>query len=148
MGIATANLHPATADDLAPVRRLLADAHLPEDGLVDQFPAAYVVAATPAGLVGAAGIEVHGPDGLLRSVVVAPALRGTGLGKALVADRMTWARGQRLRAVYLLTTTAPDFFASLGFARLDRADAPEGIRASREFASICPGSSVCMSRKP
>ena len=77
-------------------------------------------------------------------MVVAPTARGTGLGRALVADRLAWARRERLAAVYLLTTTAPDFFATLGFERSPRGAAPEGIRRSREFATICPGSSVLM----
>ena len=137
-------IRAAGAGDLAGVRRLLADAQLPVDGLEDQFPAAYAVAGPPHALVGAAGVEVHGLCGLLRSVVVAPAARGTGLGKALVADRLAWARAAGLREVYLLTTTAPDFFAALGFARLERAAAPPAIQASREFASVCPGTSVLM----
>jgi amino-acid N-acetyltransferase len=137
-------IRPAEAADLPGVERLLAGAALPTDGLADQFPAAYVVATSPDGPIAAAGVEVHDTCGLLRSVVVAPSARGTGLGKALVADRLAWARAAGLREVYLLTTTAPDFFAALGFARLERAAAPPPIRSSREFASLCPGTSVLM----
>jgi amino-acid N-acetyltransferase len=89
-------------------------------------------------------VELHGGFGLLRSVVVAPELRGTGRGKALVADRLAWARTERVSAVYLLTTTAPDFFTALGFERVPRSEAPPAIRASREFATVCPGTSVLM----
>lgn len=139
-----APIRAAGAGDLAGVRRLLVEARLPVDGLEDRFPAAYAVAEAAEGLVGAAGMEAHGECGLLRSVVVAPAARGTGLGKALVADRLEWARSAGLREAYLLTTTAPDFFAALGFARLARSAAPPAIQASREFASVCPGTSVLM----
>ena len=137
-------LRPARAEDLAAVERLLGEAGLPTDGLGDQFPTGYAVAEAAAGLAGAAGVEVHGGVGLLRSVVVAPQLRGTGLGKGLVAERLAWARGEGLGAVYLLTTTAPDFFAALGFERVERHSAPPPIRQSREFAVVCPGSSVLM----
>jgi amino-acid N-acetyltransferase len=136
-------IRPARADDLPAVRRLVGEAGLPLDGLADQFPSGYAVVEA-AGLVGAAGIEVHGEFGLMRSVVVAPERRGTGLGKALVEGRLAWARDARLSAVYLLTTTAPDFFAALGFMRIARPDAPAPIRASREFATVCPGTSVLM----
>ena len=132
------------AEDLGGVRRLLTEAGLPTEGLADQFPAGYAVAESAAGLAGAAGIEVYEATGLLRSVVVSPGLRGTGLGKALVADRLAWARGRGLEVVYLLTTTAADFFAALGFERLPREAAPSPIRASREYASVCPGTSVLM----
>lgn len=130
------------------MRALLVAAGLPSDGLEDQFGPRYAVAEAGGALVGAAGVEVHGAFGLLRSVVVAPSHRGTGLGKALVADRLAWARREGLSAVYLLTTTAPGFFAALGFERCVREAAPAEIRASREFAAVCPGSSVLMSRKP
>ncbi|MGD0483169.1 MAG: arsenic resistance N-acetyltransferase ArsN2 [Gemmatimonadales bacterium] len=137
-------IRPASADDLATVAELVAGAGLPVDGLGDQFPGGYAVAEGGAGLVGVAGMERHGDFGLLRSVAVAASHRGTGLGKALVADRLLWARQARLGAVYLLTTTAADFFAALGFARTARAEAPAPIRASREFSVLCPGTSVLM----
>jgi amino-acid N-acetyltransferase len=141
-------IRAARPSDLGAARALLLDAALPPDGLEDQFGPRYAVAeavgAPEGGLVGAAGVEVYGAFGLLRSVVVAPSHRGTGLGRALVADRLAWARREGLSAVYLLTTTAPDFFAALGFARSARDAAPEEIRSSREFAAICPGSSVLM----
>ena len=137
-------LRPAGAEDLPAVRGLLVSAGLPDEGLADQFPAGYVVAAGSEGTVGAAGVEVHGEDGLLRSVAVAPSRRGTGLGRALVADRVAWAQRRGLRALYLLTTTAPAFFAALGFETVPREGAPDAVRASREFASVCPGTSVLM----
>jgi len=137
-------IRAAQASDLTAVRALLLEADLPADGLEDQFGPRYAVAEAGGELAGAAGVEVYGGDGLVRSVVVAPSHRGTGLGKALVADRLAWARRERLAALYLLTTTAPGFFAALGFVPVARAEAPEGIRGSREFASLCPGSSVMM----
>ena len=137
-------IRPAGLRDLEAVRALLRAAELPLDGLEEQFGPRYVVAEAGGELAGAAGVEVYGGDGLLRSVVVAPSHRGTGLGKALVAERLDWARRERLAALYLLTTTASGFFATLGFESVVRAAAPEGIRGSREFASICPGSSAMM----
>ena len=128
------------------MRALLLAAELPPEGLEDQFGPRYAVAEAGGALVGAAGMEVHGAFGLLRSVVVAPSHRGTGLGKALVVDRLAWARREGLATVFLLTTTAPRFFAALGFERAARETAPEEIRSSREFASVCPGSSALMRR--
>ncbi len=67
---------PATPADLPAVRRLLPEEGLPEDGLEAQFPDGYAVASAESDIVGAAGVEVYGPDGLLRSVGVAPCLAG------------------------------------------------------------------------
>ena len=45
---------------------------------------------------------------------------------------------------YLLTTTAEDFFARRGYVRIARDEAPETIRAAREFADIYPAGSAIM----
>lgn len=94
---------------------------------------------SPVGLV---GLEFCGPDALLRSLVVAPVSRGAGLGKALTRHAERHARSRGARAVYLLTTTAEAFFRRNGYAAADRATAPAAIRATREFADICPASSA------
>jgi len=137
-------LRPAGSGDLDGVRALLAAAQLPVDGLEDQFGPPYAVAERANCLVGAAGVEAYGTAGLLRSVVVAAAERGTGLGRALAADRLAWARAQRLEEVYLLTTTAADFFAHLGFDRVARTDVPAPLLGSREFATVCPSTATVM----
>ncbi|WP_228434553.1 hypothetical protein [Natrarchaeobaculum aegyptiacum] len=49
-------------------------------------------------------------------------------------------------ALYLLTTTAVDFFAARGYDEIDRADAPDAIRNTTEFADLCPSSATCMRR--
>ncbi len=131
-------------DQLAAVRVMLTAAALPDGGVADSFPGGYVVADRSGELVGAAGLEVHGSVGVLRSVVVAPALRGAGLGVALTADRIVEARAQCLDAVYLLTTTAADFYLRLGFRTCPRAEVPALVAASVEFASICPSSAACL----
>jgi len=137
-------IRPAGSADLDGVRALLAAAQLPVEGLEDQFGPPYAVAERAGRLVGAAGVEAYGTAGLLRSVVVAAAERGTGLGRALAADRWAWARAQRLEEVYLLTTTAADFFARLGFERVERTDVPAPLLGSREFATICPATATVM----
>ena len=136
-------LAPAEAADLDAVRALAASAALPTDGLADQFPQAFVVARRAGAVVGAAGLEVHGAAGVLRSVVVADRERGTGLGVALTAERLVAARARGLDAVYLLTTTAADFYQRFGFTAFPRAEVPAAVAACPEFASICPSSAAC-----
>ena len=133
----------ARADDLDEVRSLAAASALPIDGLGDQFPDGYVVARRGGALVGAAGLESHDGAGLLRSVVVAPEERGTGLGVTLTATRLIAARVRGLDAVYLLTTTAAAFYLRFGFQPFPRAEVPPAIAASPEFASICPSTAAC-----
>ncbi len=138
-------LRRAVRDDLEAIRRLLDDARLPYADLsLDLGP--FVVAEHRGDLVGSAGVERHGDLGLLRSVVVAPATRVAGIATWLCCTVTEYARRDGVRALFLLTTTAPDFFARLGFLRVERAGAPGPILATREFRELCPDSSVCMHR--
>jgi len=135
---------PAEAGDLEAVRALLREADLPVDGLEDQFPVGYDVVTRAGRLVAAAGVEIHGRDGLIRSVVVDKGLRGRLFGERLTRRRIQWSREQDLDGLWLLTTTAARFFARLGFVTVERASAPAALQASKEFASACPESATCM----
>ncbi len=138
-----APVEAARASDLDGVRALAARGELPVDGIADQFPGGYVVVRRGDDIVGAAGLEVHGTSGVLRSVVVAPSERGSGLGVALTADRLVHARARGLDAVYLLTTTAADFYPRFGFRPFPRAEVPDAVARCLEFASMCPSSAAC-----
>jgi protein-tyrosine-phosphatase/N-acetylglutamate synthase-like GNAT family acetyltransferase len=131
---------PATEADVDEVEALLAASALPVTGLRDQFPGGYAVARRGAVLVGVAGAERHGDAAVLRSVAVAPSERGTGLGIALTAGRLVWARERGATAVHLLTTTAAPYYERFGFTRFPRAAVPAAVAASIEFASVCPSS--------
>jgi amino-acid N-acetyltransferase len=76
--------------------------------------------------------------------VVLDEWRGRRVGELLTRDRLAWAAEVGLRELWLLTTTAADYFPRFGFARADRAAAPDAVRASREFAEACPASAVAM----
>ncbi len=138
-------IRPATATDLGAVETALRDSELPLDGLHDQFGDAYAVAESDGQVIGVEGIEIHGEDGLLRSAAVIAHWRGKGVGDALTRDRIEWARRRGLRSLYLLTTTAGDYFPRFGFARADRDSAPPAVRRSREFAEACPSTALFMS---
>jgi protein-tyrosine-phosphatase/N-acetylglutamate synthase-like GNAT family acetyltransferase len=128
----------ATLDDRLAVERALANAKLPLDGLSDHFPGAYALVRRDGEVIGLAGLETFGRSGLLRSVVVAPGARSRGVAHALVADRLAAARRAGLDGVYLLTTTAADYFARRGFVRVERAALPDELRGSSELgASLC-----------
>jgi len=94
--------------------------------------------------VGYAGIELHGDEALLRSVVILPARRGRGFGADLVAAMLAAARNHGARRVWLLTMDAAPFFARQGFSPADRGQAPRAIAATGEFARLCPASAACM----
>lgn len=135
-------LRPAEASDLGAVRALLLQAELPAADLTEELLNGFVV-LEGVDVLAAGGLEVLGPDALLRSVVVAPASRGQGLAKRIVDALIEDARRRHLRSIWMLTTTAAEFFPRWGFRPADRESAPSGIAASAEFASLCPGTATC-----
>jgi amino-acid N-acetyltransferase len=137
-------IRAAGPQDSSAVEEMLRGAELPLDGLRDQFGDSYALAETDTGLIGVVGIEQYGDYGLLRSAVVLPEWRGKGVGEALTRDRIDWSRRRGLHALYLLTTTAAEYFPRFGFMAVDRGLAPNGIRSSREFSEACPSSAAFM----
>lgn len=137
---------PARAHDLPEALALIARSQLPEHGVAELWGHYFVVREDDGRVVGVAGLEVHGPDGLLRSVAVDEDYRGQGVGERLVAAALERARQVPLRAVYLLTTTAREYFARRGFTACAREDVPAAVRASWEFQSGCPATAVVMMR--
>lgn len=137
-------IRAATAGDLEAAEAALRDSELPLDGLRDQFGDGYAVAEADGRVIGVEGIEVHGGDGLLRSAAVVSAWRGRGVGDALTRNRIEWARRRGLRSLYLLTTTAGDYFPRFGFTLAERDNAPDAVRKSREFADACPATARFM----
>lgn len=113
---------------------------------VRSAPATFYVATVDDEFVGIGGVEVHGRDGLLRSVVVTEPNRGRGFGTALCDALEERAREAGVRTLYLLTTTAAAFFHRCGYRALDREDAPPCIRKTAEFSSLCPTSATCMQK--
>ena len=93
-------------------------------------------------------MERHGDSGLLRSVAVDVEWRGRGIAERLIEDRIAWARRTGIRDLYLLTTTAASYFPRFGFTPVDRADVADGIKASSEFADVCPSSATVMKLSP
>jgi amino-acid N-acetyltransferase len=136
---------PARRGDLAPVLRLLEAAGLPVVGVAEHF-GSFLVARRGEAVVGAVGLEVYGAAALFRSLVVDPAVRGRGLGRELVEQMAARAASLGVRTLYLLTTTAEEFFGRLQFQRCDRRSVPAPIAATSEFRTACPASAVCMRR--
>lgn len=136
----------AAPADLQAVQALLAANALPFEDIAGHFEH-FVVARGADGLVGVAGLEVHGAAGLLRSVCVSSSVRGLGLGQRLCDRIEERAAAAGLGALYLLTTTARTFFERRGYHVIDRASAPERILQTGEFQSLCPSSATCLCKR-
>jgi amino-acid N-acetyltransferase len=138
-------IRTAGADDVAAICLALRAAGLPVEG-VDTHAGTFFVCENGGVLLGAAGLEIYGNYGLLRSLVVIPGTRRRGIGQGLCQRVMDEAATRGCGAVYLLTLDAAAYFERLGFEMVARDDAPSGIRESREFSALCPASAVLMRR--
>ena len=93
-------------------------AQLPTADLFDA-PARYFALGTE----GYGGLVQLGNTGLLRSIVVAEERRGKGVGATILNGLLAKAREVGLEDVWLLTTTADEFFLSADL-RASRAATP------------------------
>jgi len=133
-----------TKPPLAAVTKLLVSSQLPTADITDELLDNFFFAGDPSAPLGIVGLQIEPPFALLRSLVVDAASRSSGLGGRLLAHAEEHARANGVRAVYLLTTTAESFFAKRGYSRAPRTEAPDFIRSSAEFASLCPASAAFM----
>ncbi|MBB5208582.1 arsenic resistance N-acetyltransferase ArsN2 [Chiayiivirga flava] len=134
----------ARADDLQPIHALLVSAGLPIDDVDIALLADFLVVRGAGGVVGVVGLQRAGDAALLRSLAVAPQRQRSGLGAALVDAAEAAAEARGIAALFLLTTSAAPFFATRGYAQIERAAAPPAIRSTAQFAQLCPASSVLM----
>ena len=136
-------LRTAEPADLAGVLSLLERSDLPTAGVAKEF-AHFLVAESDGELVGVAGLELYDGSALLRSVAVEERWRKTGVGRAMVERALDLARERGIEDIYLLTTTAEDYFPKFGFTCMCRDDVSGGVRSSVEFQTACPASATVM----
>jgi amino-acid N-acetyltransferase len=144
-GERSVTIEGASEKDLREIAALLGEAGLAHEDIAAHVNT-FLVARVGGEIVGTVGAEICDSDALLRSLVVAPTRRGTGLGKALVAALDRAAMHWGIKRWWLLTTTAGTFFTVRGFEVVERSKAPAAIRQTRQFQGGCACSAVCMTR--
>lgn len=137
------SLRQAGATDWPAVEALLQANKLPTDGAQAHLPT-YLLATSNGEFIGCAGAEVYGTVALVRSVAIAPGLQKQGVGRLLVERLLQEAHSRDIAALYLLTVTAPEYFAQYGFKRMKIEDAPQALKASAEFQGACPACAALM----
>lgn len=106
--------------DFARVRAMLSAAGMMSGG-VEWPPACYLFAYLGNEPVGVAGIEPKLDAALIRSLYVADAMRGRGIGAGLFAAARKAAHTRGARSLYLFSTGAGDFFKRFGFVEVPAA---------------------------
>ncbi|MEO6851672.1 MAG: arsenic resistance N-acetyltransferase ArsN2 [Mucilaginibacter sp.] len=124
---------------------LLQAEKLPTDDLPETLDN-FMVAMEDNEMVGVIGLEIYENYGLLRSLAVIPAFRSQGVAAELLKNLENLATAKTLTAIYLLTETAPDYFARKGYQIITRGDVPAEIKQSSEFSYTCPLSAIVMKK--
>ena len=117
----------------------LETADLPTSDLFDHSARYFALGTCAFG-----GLVQFGSLGLLRSIVVAKEKRGKGMGAAILNGLLGKAQELDLREVWLLTTTANQFFSKRGFERVPRGKAPDAIAGTAQLKQLCPDLAVLM----
>ena len=146
MTTGTAVLREGRAGDFDAAMGLLARCGLPVSDLGPEFMPDFVVAEAQERIVGTAGLQPFDLDGVLRSVAVEDGWRGAGLAARLVAAIERRAAQKGVQRLWLLTTSAPDYFSRLGYRPAVRDEAPAAVRGCVQFASLCPASATCLAK--
>jgi amino-acid N-acetyltransferase len=133
----------ATAADVPDIKSLLAENDLPTAGVDDHWTA-FVVAREGRALAGCGGAEVYDGAALIRSIAVATQRRGGGIGDQIVRRLLDDLKKRGVTELYLLTTTAKEYFGKKGFEKVDRVEVPPQLLRSREFQDACPTTATCM----
>jgi len=95
-------------------------------------------------IIAVCAIEKYGSYGLLHSFCVRKDFQGNGIGKSLYREILDDCQKKGIHALFLLTTTAHNYFKELGWSEIWRNAVPQEVRQSKEFISLCPESAVCM----
>lgn len=124
---------------------LLASEKLPVADLPEMLEN-FLVAIQDARVVGVIGLEIYGDYGLLRSLAVGQEQRGRGIAGKLIRRLENQSKTKNLKALYLLTETAAEYFACKGFQVITRPEVPVLVQGSSEFSHVCPVSAVVMKK--
>lgn len=128
------------------VTSLLASLDLPSSDLTGKDNLCLFGIYNDNQLIASAGIEMMNDLGLLRSVAVKPSYQNQGIAKKLVTFTEAWAKERGITELYLLTTSATEFFKPLDYVLISRSDTPQLIKETTQFSQLCPCSSSVMKK--
>lgn len=139
----TVNLIKAKAKDLDLIIELLKQNNLPYQDIKTENKD-FFLAYDNSIFVGIVGLEKFDNIALLRSMVVKEDIRNKGYGKQICSKLIEYTKTKGIKELYVLTTTAKDFFEKIGFSTIERNSAPDAIKNTTEFLGLCPSSAICL----
>ncbi|KAA3617783.1 MAG: GNAT family N-acetyltransferase [Calditrichaeota bacterium] len=135
-------MQKADKSDIPEIKKLLKDNDLPVADLTNEID--FYIIKENSQVIAAGGLEHAGDYAILRSVVINDIYKGKGLGNDLTRLLIEKAKEENYTALFLLTMTAENYFPRFGFTRIARESAPDSIKNSSEFTTVCPDSAIVM----
>jgi amino-acid N-acetyltransferase len=128
--------------DINLVKSLLKDNNLPVSDLNKEI--IFFVEKSADKIIAAGGLESAGKDAIIRSIAVSDDHKGKGLGGRITRQLLQYAREKSKKDIYLLTTTAEEYFPKYGFEKIDRRFVPADVKNSSQYKDVCPDTAVVM----
>ena len=125
------------------VQSLLDEYGLPTEGLNEPRVRLYIFRMDDS-LAGIGGYELFDENALLTSIAVADEFRGQGAGRAITERVLNIALDAGVKRMYLMTTTAPEFFRARGFEAIPPGLVEKTVLESQKFKTLNPDTAVCM----
>jgi amino-acid N-acetyltransferase len=130
--------------DFESVISLLKSCDLPIQDITPEKLSSFFSYHDATKIIGVIGLELYENIGLLRSLAVLPDHRNFGIANKLLITIEKYAISKHIKTVYLLTTTASDYFIKHGFSKISRDSVPEQIKRTSEFDGVCPKTATLM----
>lgn len=138
------NIVPASQNNFSKAIQLLKKNNLPTE---DINPGTQLfVVEEENNVVGTVAVEYNFNEALLRSLSVSEEKRNAGIGLMLVEFIEDYVQKQGVKSIYLLTTTAENFFLKRGYQKTDRNAVPDFIKNTKEYSVLCSSSSTLMKK--
>lgn len=139
-------IRKAQENEYRAIIHLLASNALPTADIYEKNITLYV-GLKESKIVATIGIETYEDVALLRSLCVKEAFKNQKLGEKMLSYLLTVCTHEKIKTLYLLTTTAEHYFLRHGFEKMTRENTPLIIQQTREFQDICPSSASVMRLK-
>lgn len=138
------NIVPASQNSFTAAIDLLKKNSLPTED-IDPGTQLFVVEEGDK-VIATVAVEYDYDNALLRSLSVSQEKRKTGIGAELVNFIEGYVQKQGVQNIFLLTTTAAEFFSKRGYKIIDRSNLPEFIKNTKEYSVFCASSSALMKK--
>ena len=136
-------IRAASGPDLPAIAQLLHDGGL-QAGAARERLGRTIVAEVDRKVIATATWEPVDGAALLRSVAVAPVVRGTGTGLLVTAAVLRHMARSGVKVAYLVTIDAEGFFKRCGFRTIPREELPAAVAGHRQIARECPSTAPVM----